>query len=133
MRKVSLTGWGLKAGEEIVCLDVGNSLNPNVRWVTNYRVEAAGFHNGGKFVLPLERVDPELFCFVEHAELFARVKVVADEGVAALDVVAEVGEGGVEGLIDGGFKGGSVELVVLGLAKCGIGGGGFPGLFEGLA
>ena len=77
------------------------------RRISNHRVEATGFHNFRELGIPIENVDTVALFVVEEAHLLVFVKVRADEGVAAFDVVAEVGEGAraeeLEVLADGFF------------------------------
>lgn len=61
--------------------------------VADYRVKPARLHDLREFLLPVEDVDAVAFLVVEQAALPPVVEVRADERVAALDVVGEVGQG----------------------------------------
>lgn len=66
----------------------------NIRWVADDGVEAALGEDFGEGALPVEGVDADDLFFV--GQKLAGKVVPADEGVAAADVVAEVGQDTVE-------------------------------------
>ena len=63
-----------------------------IRRVADHRVEAAGHKDSGKFGLPVECVDPPSLLFVQNVNLAGLRRSRADQRVAALDVVAQVGQ-----------------------------------------
>ncbi len=67
-----------------------------IRRIADDGVEAAAVHDGLEFVGPVEGVEFEAGFVVERGEIRLGVKIGADEAIAALDVVAEVGEDAVE-------------------------------------
>jgi hypothetical protein len=75
---------------------IAKSARQGYPWrVSDDSVEAGvfAFEDVGEFGGPVEGVDFEFFLVVEEGQLLAVEEVGADEGVAAFDVGAEIGEG----------------------------------------
>ena len=68
-------------------------MDTDIRWIPDHRVEPSGLDDLGKLGIPVERVDPVALFLVDQVELLPFVEVGADERVAALDVVSEIGQG----------------------------------------
>ena len=78
----------------IFCL---HSLYSDIWRVADHRVEAAGSKHVGEGALPVERVDAlDLFIIREHLPLEV---VPADQGVAAANVLTQVGQDAIKRLI----------------------------------
>src|SRR5436309_1686025 len=76
-----------------VVLDWLECLHANVWRVPNHRIKPTRFHDLRELRLPVEDVDAVAFFVLEQRALVVFVEFGADEGVAALDVAGEVGQG----------------------------------------
>src|ERR1035437_1033731 len=73
--------------------EVGQGLLTDVGRVTDDSIETASLENLGKLGVPVENVNAVAFFVVEQGHLLLLIEVRADEGIAALDVIAEVRQG----------------------------------------
>ncbi len=67
-------------------------LQEHIRWIADYGIEAAGFHDVGELGVPIKDVNTIAFFFVEEQHFRLLVKIGTDERVAAFDVAAEIGQ-----------------------------------------
>ena len=73
-------------------LKIAQSFLAHIRRVADHRVKSALFHDVAKLGLPVKGIDPVHLFLIKQGHLLMVVEVRADQGIAALDVVGQIGQ-----------------------------------------
>ena len=68
-------------------------LDADVRWIPNHGIKSTFFHDFWKFFFPVEGIDAISLLLVKEIQLFALVKIRADQGIAAFDIASQIRQG----------------------------------------
>ena len=93
--EVAVSRGGAVVGCQVISFAFRKALDADIGWVADNGVEASCLFDSWEAILtpPVEEVDAVLFFLIDHGHLLLLVEVGANEGVAAFDVVAQVGQG----------------------------------------